>query len=65
MTDLDPTIQAVLEAVRGAGYIVLIREGSVRAIDQTTGERHVVYGDDMYEMSCELAERVWIELEDR
>ena len=65
---MDAVTKAVIETIGGNGYRVEIGYTDalpvVVAIDEQTGERFVVRGDDLYETVCEVAAQVGIELDD-
>lgn len=65
---MDTATKALIELVGDNGYRVEIgcTDGQpvVVAVDERTGERFVVRGDDLYETVCELAVQVGIALED-
>ncbi|MCH7592048.1 MAG: hypothetical protein IH989_04610 [Planctomycetes bacterium] len=59
---MDPVTKAVIETIGAAGYVDAL--SVVVAVDERTGERFVVRGDDLYETVVEFAQQVGIELDD-
>ena len=66
---MDSTTKATIETIGNAGYSVMTGADSdgnsvVEATNNTTGERFIVRGKDLYAAVVKLAQQVGIDLED-
>ena len=64
---LDPTTRAVLEVIHQAGYATtVVKLDGIYHVTATdpAGERWWVSGDDPYQLACELAAQVGVDLAD-
>ncbi len=65
---MNAVAKAVIETIGDAGFVVeigyTVGQPVVVAVNENTGERFVVRGEDLYEAVVELAEQVGIKLDD-
>ena len=66
---MDHVTKVVLDSIAALGFVVDVSEPTpgrhvVKAVDKATRETFVVRGDDLYDVACELAGQVGVELED-
>lgn len=65
---MDTVTKALIETIGDAGFTVQVgaSEGQhvIEAIRETSGERFVVRGNDLYRVAVELAQQAGIDLED-
>ena len=65
---VDRETRATIEAITSAGFSVTVEETpdglwTVAAVDESTGERSIVEGDDSYAAAVELARKLGIGLD--